>query len=369
LIGIAAGMRMTDQSGSAMTILAEAEPLARAPGCEIEAAQIHYLRGSLYFPMGNVAACLKEHQQALELARRAGSVEWEARALSGLGDAHYAGSRPVSSYQYFEQCVALSRAHGLGKVEVANLAMLGVSNVFFLMRLEEGLALSQAALDLGVKVDHHRSQIIAHQGCAWARLEMGEWQRARPHADAAVELSRSSGARRFVPESMAFVAHCLAQEGKTDEAVPMLREALALSTDLLTYFGPPILASLAELTSDADERQRCLDQAQRICESGCPVHNHVFFYRQAIELCLKACEWNTAERYVEALDSLFREEAVPVATFIAERARALIAAGRGGRDPALLASLESLARKARDARSVIWAGALDEAAKRMRPQA
>jgi hypothetical protein len=168
---------------------------------------------------------------------------------------------------------------------------------------------------------------------------------------------------------MAFVAVCLAQDGKRDEAVAMLREALALSTDLMTYFGPPILGGLAQLTDDAVERQRCLEEAQRIISRGCPVHNHVFFYRYAIELFMEAADWDTAERYTNALESLFREEAVPVATFIADRAHALIAAGRGVRDPALLASIEKLARKARDARSVIWASALDEAANRMRQRA
>jgi tetratricopeptide (TPR) repeat protein len=125
LIGIAGGMRMADQSESALAILAEAEPLASGPGCDIEAAQIHYLRGSIYFPLGNIEGCLKEHQRALELARRAGSPEWEARALSGLGDAHYAGNQPAASYRYFEQCIEISR-DGLGRSKIANLAMLAV---------------------------------------------------------------------------------------------------------------------------------------------------------------------------------------------------------------------------------------------------
>ncbi|MGH6821870.1 MAG: hypothetical protein ACREDU_13570, partial [Methylocella sp.] len=257
LIGIAGGMRMADQSESALAILAEAEPLASGPGCDIEAAQIHYLRGSIYFPLGNIEGCLKEHWRALELARRAGSPEWEARALSGLGDADYAGSRPVTSYRYFEQCIEISRAHGLGRVEVANLAMLAVCNIFFLER-EEALALSKQALELAIKVGQRRSQVIAYHGCAMALLEMADPVRARPYADAGVELARSIGAKRFVPEGMVLVAACLAQEGKTDEAVELLREAFAMSREMITYFGPPILGSLAELTRDAEERQRCL---------------------------------------------------------------------------------------------------------------
>jgi tetratricopeptide (TPR) repeat protein len=368
LIGIAAGMRMADQSESALAILAEAEPLASGPGCEIEAAQIHYLRGNIYFPLGNIEGCLKEHERALELARRAGSPEWEARALSGLGDAHYAGSRPVTSYRYFEQCIEISRAHGLGRVEVANLAMLGVFNVFFLVRVEEALVLSQQALELAIKVGHRRSQVIAHQGCAWALLEMADPVRARPYADAAVELARSIGAKRFVPEGMAFVATCLAQEGKTDEAVALLREAFALSREMITFFGPPILGSLAELTSDAEERQRCLDEAERILQLGCPAHNHIYFYRPAIELSLRLGDWNNAERYADLLQAKFTEEPVPVVTFTVERARALAAAGRGVRDPALLTLLEKLGHKAKEARATVWVGAIEQAAARMRAE-
>ena len=366
LIGIASVMRMADQSESALAVLDEAEPLASGPGCEIEASQIHYLRGSLYFPLGNIEGCLREHQRALEFARRADSPEWEARALSGLGDAHYAGSRPVTSYRYFEQCIELSRAHGLGRVEVANLAMLGVFNVFFLVRVEEGLDLSRQALELAIKVGHRRSQIIANHGCAWAFLEMADPVRARPYADAAVDLARRIGARRFVPEGMAFVAACLAQEGETDGAVGMLRDAYALSREMITYFGPAILGSLAELTSDAAERQHCLDEAEDILQLGCPVHNHIFFYRPAIELSLRLGDWTNAERYADALQAKFSEEPVPVVTFTVERARALAAAGRGVRDPALLASLEKLGREVRQARATVWIGAIEQAAARMR---
>ncbi len=362
LIGIAAGMRMADQSESALAILAEAEPLAGGPDCEIEAAQIHYLRGSIYFPLGNIEGCLKEHQRALELARRARSPEWEARALSGLGDAHYAGILPVTSYRYFEQCIEISRAHGLGRVEVANLAMLAVCSVFYRARADEALALSRQALDLAIKVGQRRSQVIAYHGCALALLEMADPAHARPYADAGVELARNIGAKRFVPEGMMIVATCLAQEGKTEAAVELLREAFAMSREMITYFGPPILGSLAELTSDAEERQRCLAEAERILQLGCLTHNHIFFYRRAIELSLRLGDWNNAERYADLLQAKFSEEPVPVVTFTVERARTLAAAGRGARDAGLLARLENIAQQARDAHAFVWVPELERAA-------
>ena len=366
LIGIAAGMRMSDRSDAAMRILDRAEPLASAPGREIEAAQVHYVRGSLYFPLGNVERCVREHERALELARRAGSAELEARALSGLGDAMYAALKPLSSYKYFEKCIDISRAHGLGKVEVANLAMLGIINAFFMARVEEGLAISQQALKLAMKVGHRRSQVIALQGCAWAWIEMADPVRARPFADEAVELAQSIGAKRFVPEGMAFVAMCHAQQGQPDEAAKLLREAWNLNQDMVTFFGPPILGYLALYTSDAGESRRCLDEAKRILELGCPAHNHVFFYRPAIDLSLRLRDWEGAERYAELLESKFSEESVPLVTFTAERARALATAGRGVRDAGLLARLENIAKQARDAHAYALVPELERAAEGLR---
>jgi hypothetical protein len=69
----------------------------------MQAAQIHYLRGSLYFPIGNISGCLAE--QKLPRARRAsGSRKLQLRTLSGQADAHYANSHIVSSYEHFRGC-------------------------------------------------------------------------------------------------------------------------------------------------------------------------------------------------------------------------------------------------------------------------
>ena len=83
-IGIASGLRMLDRQPEAFALLDEAQALA-GPGFDAERAQIHYLRGSLYFPLGNVAGCLAEQKQALEHARASGSIELQLRALSGHG--------------------------------------------------------------------------------------------------------------------------------------------------------------------------------------------------------------------------------------------------------------------------------------------
>ena len=91
-IGLAAGMRVTDDYDAALQLLEQAESVARERGLERELSQVHYYRGNLYFPLGNIEGCLEQHRLALDYAERAQSPECQVRALSGLGD----GSIPTA---------------------------------------------------------------------------------------------------------------------------------------------------------------------------------------------------------------------------------------------------------------------------------
>ena len=62
---------------------------AKRGGLDEELANVHYLRGNLCFILARIDECLDEHTSALEIARRVNSRECEARALSGVADAHY----------------------------------------------------------------------------------------------------------------------------------------------------------------------------------------------------------------------------------------------------------------------------------------
>ena len=82
-------MRIADRQKQALEILVEAEKAASELDLDIERAQIHNLRGNLYFPLGRIEECLAEHERSLRFARKAGSAEGEALALGGLGDGYY----------------------------------------------------------------------------------------------------------------------------------------------------------------------------------------------------------------------------------------------------------------------------------------
>jgi tetratricopeptide (TPR) repeat protein len=359
-IGIASGLRMVDRQQEALALLDEAERLA-GPDFDAERAQIHYLRGSVYFPLGDVPRSLAEQTRALEHARAVDSIELQLRALSGLGDAHYGAGRIASAYRHFKECVELSRRHRFGQIEAANLPMVAFS-ALLMGSLDEVQETAEAAVALTQRMATRRAQIVAHHGCAIAYMERGELERARPHAQAAVDVSRAIGARRFEPESMLLVATCLVYDGKRLEAAAMMREALAMAREHISYCGPMILGALARATDDPEERRRCLEEGQQIVEAGCPAHNHIFYYREAIETSLDAQDWAGAVRYADRLEQHFREEPIPFAAYTAARARVLAAVGQGRRDSTLWSQLKELTDRARASRLMLQLPALEAAA-------
>ena len=125
LIAMAAGMRLNDRIAEGLAALDEAEPLATAAALALDLSRLHHLRGNLLFPLGRDADCVREHELARRLARDAGSLEAEAAAIGGLGDGYYLQGRMRSANRQFQACVAMARANGFGRLEVANLSMIG----------------------------------------------------------------------------------------------------------------------------------------------------------------------------------------------------------------------------------------------------
>src|SRR5215472_6173579 len=130
LIGLAAVKRVADDLTGAFADLESAEKEAVEQELITERARIHYVRGNLFFPRGDIEGCLLEHELSRKLAQQARSAEREAAALGGLGDAEYARGRMASANQHFRKCVELCREHGLGRIEVANLSMVPATRIY-----------------------------------------------------------------------------------------------------------------------------------------------------------------------------------------------------------------------------------------------
>lgn len=95
-------MRLVDDYDQALATLDRAEPIARDNEMHRELSQVHYYRGSIYFPLSNLEGCLEQRGLALDHARQAGSPEEEALALSGLGDANYMRGHMIMAFGYYD---------------------------------------------------------------------------------------------------------------------------------------------------------------------------------------------------------------------------------------------------------------------------
>jgi len=360
-IGLAAGMRVTDDIDGALQALDQAEAAATSHDLTLELSRIHHLRGNLHFPLGKIDSCLQQHEMALERARQAKSPESEARALGGLGDAEYARGRMNTAYRYFNECVQLSREQGFGRIEVANFSMLGDTRLY-LLDLQGSVDDSLAAIEAAARVSHHRAELIAQLHLYFALFDKSEMECAKEHIERAQTLVQDLGARRFEALNLAFTARILHTQGNQSDAVDVVRQAMAISRETaVSYCGPWVLGPIALITSDPRERQKALDEGEQLLHAGSLGHNHFWFYRDAMEAALNDSDWGSVERYAAALENFTSAEPLPWTSFFISRGRALAAYGHGSRDDATMQKLKRLCDEAERVGLKTALSALDDA--------
>ncbi len=326
-IGLAAGLRVSEGLDEALSLLDAAEAMARRSDLVGELARIHHLRGNIYFPLGRIEGCREQHELGLAAARRSGSPEAEARALGGLADAAYAQGRMRSAFEHFSRCVALSRQHGFGRIEVANRSMVGFSR-HYLNELAEALADGIEAARSAAQVGHQRAEMLGETMAVFACVEMGDFTQAATHLAREMQLIRRLGARRFEAQNIEMQGRVLLAQGRRGEAVERLKEALALCREVgMQFSGPKAISALALATEDPAEARTLFDEGRALLARGAVGHCHLWFHRDAIEAKLQAQDWAGARAGAAALDAYTRDEPLPWAELFIARAHALAAAG------------------------------------------
>ena len=362
LIGMASGMRVNDRIDDGLAALAEAQPLAEQAGLALERSRLHHLRGNLYFALGRSDDCLREHQAALEQARAAGSVEAEAAALGGLGDAYYLQGRMRSAHEQFTRCVALARQHGFARIEASVLHMVGWSAEYLLQaRGAVDLGLQGAAL--AARLSDPRAEMLSHAlvGAIAARV-LGEIELAGVHLAALRELATRLGAKRFTAQGLGDEALRDLRRGERERARRLVHEALASVGEAgRRHFGPALYGVLALAADSASERAEALRAGEALLEAGAASHNYFRFGATAIEAMLEQGDWDGAERYCARLERYAEREPLPWSDFYVARGRALARFGRGERSAELRASVAELRDTAARAEFNVALPALDAA--------
>jgi class 3 adenylate cyclase/tetratricopeptide (TPR) repeat protein len=346
LLGLVACMRLTDDYDAALSKLDEAEALAKADADPAVFARIHSLRGNLYFPLGRIEDCAREHDAAIAFARQAESADDEAQALSGLADASYARGRMKTAFEYFSDCVTLSRKLGLGRIEVANRSMVGFSRLY-LCQFDEALVDSRATIEAAAKVGQLRAELLGHVLAYHVYFDTAQYDEIAPHVERGRELTKELGAGRFEVQNMMIEGIVAALKDDKARAREVLRASLELSRQTSVAFtGPRVLGYLAIVTDDPAERRVALAEGEEILKRGAVSHNHLFFYRFAMQTALDKSEWDEAERYAALLEAYTAAEPLPWSDFFIAQNRALIALKRDGHSPEVTAALSNLRAQA-----------------------
>ncbi len=338
-IALANSLRIINFYGEALGQLVTAEVVATENNRLLELSRIHHLRGNIYYPLGKITHCFTEHQAAWHFAKKAESIEDEARALGGLGDAHFLAGRIRLAHEHFEECVMLTRANGLLLTEVAYLPMRAVTHMYSL-RYRESLDDCHSVIELLTKVGQARGELISRNTSSWIHLDWGDLLQAEEHARKGLEAVERIGARSFVPLFNDVIARIRLHAGDRSGALELLDESWQLSRKSgITFVGPVILGAIALATTDPGRRLDALHQGEAILADGCASHNYFRFYRDAIEVSLREQAWDTADTYANALERYCGADRSPWPDFFIAQGHALAEAGRRGSGETIVARL------------------------------
>jgi len=132
-------------------------------------------------------------------------------------------------------------------------------------------------------------------------------------------------------------------EGLAEGARSIVDRAMAICRESGERFiAPRVLGVGALAAADDNGRIECLTQGEEILARGCNAHNHLWFYRDAIEASLMLRNWIEVERYAQTMTDYTQAEPLPWSEFHIARGRVLTSFGRGERGAKIAAELSRL---------------------------
>ena len=323
-IGIAACNRWMGRGEESSEILEKTEKIAKSRDLQPRLAQVGYYRGSYLFTQNELNTAEISYQSGLDNAKKCSDKLWAARNLSGLADCYYAGMQMSKALSSFRECIEIAHEEGLGRIEVANRYMTGLTRRY-LNEMQEALDDTLAAKQLAIEVGHHRSEMYSTNFTAEFLLDMGQVDEALKASSRALELTFLTGNERFRAYVMNQQARGLMVSGDREEALNVLSEAIAISRKVGMFFvGPRLLGTLSICSKDEDARKVALKEGTKILESGCHAHNRLWFLRDAIESTLNSDERDLVLKYSDWLENITEQEPLPWSNYFIERGRAIV---------------------------------------------
>jgi hypothetical protein len=173
--------------------------------------------------------------------------------------------------------------------------------------------------------------------------ELADYEALKSYLERLLRLVRQLGAKRFEAQALGVEGRMLHDCGQRAEAETKLRGALAICREAGTQFcGPKVVGALSRMVEDPAESDSLLAEGKLMLERGTVGHNHLWFYRDAIEAKLAARDAEGALGYVRALENYTSAEPLPWSELFAARGRVLATALGGPKNEAVGAELGAI---------------------------
>ena len=347
--GIAQVARQADQYEDALKSLEIAEKSAERLNATRELAQIHYLRGNVYFPLGRLDKCLDSNERAIKFARDSNSIQLEVGALSGFGDANYLKGTMRTAENYYSQAVDLARTHDFKRDLAANLHNRGSVRLFS-GEVRDALMDANESIEIARKLFNPLTECIALGCLGWTNMISGDLDEAQLALQRAVQIAIGIGAKRFEAGVKADLAHVMLLHENRAAARDLAREGVDIALESARSFaGPRALSALALSIDDSDEQDALLEQGLQILSEGCVSHCHFFLYSDAIAIMLSRADWDAADDYADKLEEFTRQEPLQLMDVTIRQARLLAEIGRQGVEASLEIELDEFRQECRRA--------------------
>ncbi len=267
---------------------------------------------------------MTEHENALRFGGEAGSTEAQARAYSGLGDAQYLRGRMLSAGQMFERCIIFARENNFTSIVSANLAMFGLTN-FYALQFNSSDELFEEALELSIRIGNYRAEVIALSATGYTLHEQGKYEDALRNVQRAEIIAKKSGMTAFVAISQVHQARNYLAMGQQTTANELAERAwkLIFANHFEKFTGPWCLSIIALSAQEIDRQNWAIDEGFRILSKESVSHNHLYFYRDMMEVGLERSDWKLLQRSSDALRDYTLPEPLPWSDLCIERGQVL----------------------------------------------
>ncbi len=328
--GLAQAARQASLYDDALESLDTAEAAAERCGSDRDIAQINYVRGNVYFPLGQVDKALASNEKALTLARKLESARLEVGALSGFGDANFMNATMQTATGFYTQAVERAREKGLVRDLAANLHNLSVARSYT-GDVAQGKLDAQEAIEVSQKYFAFVPECVAQTCLGVAHTFLGELDQAMDAFTLSAEIANRVGAKRLEAQALEHLARTQVYAGQMNQARETGKRAVDIALEHgRNFVGPKALSALAMAEEDADAQDRHLKLGAEIIAEGCVGHSHLHFYPDASAVMLARQEWDRATEYAEALAKFTADEPLPMVDLSIQQTRTLAECGAWG---------------------------------------